>query len=190
MELEELKQKWNKLDEQLSQREVYNKRVLKEMLKGKNQTHYDRMRKQAIFNLFASLFIPAVVIPLLHTKGIFHDTSFYILEAVCMLGLLMVGIRLVFLSRFNIMNGVHEQLRALVNYKREYLYEIVIGLPLAFLGICLTLFFENASSPVGIFFVALGFTCGALCGWVGWKKHQQTVWEIESNLTELKEFES
>jgi len=90
MELEELKQKWNKFDEQLSKSEVYNRRMLQELLKGKNQTHYERMRKQALFNLFTTLFVPVVVIPLLHNKGIFHDTSFYLLEAVCLLGLLMV----------------------------------------------------------------------------------------------------
>lgn len=190
MELEELKQKWNKFDEQLSKNEVYNRRMLQELLKGKNQTHYDQLRKQAIFNLFTTLFIPAVVIPLLHNKGIFHDTSFCLLEAVCVLGLLMVGCRLILLSRFNVMRGVQDQLRALTNYKRGYIYETVIGLPLAFLGICLTLYFENATSPMGIFFVALGFICGLLCGWVGWKKHQQTMQEIESNLRELKEFES
>ena len=179
MELEELKKKWNKIDEQLSKSEVYNRRMLMELLKGKNQTHYDKLRKQAIFNLLATLFIPAVIIPMLHNKGIFHDTSFYILEAVCFLGLLMVGCRLILLSRFNVMNGVRAQLRALTNYKRGYIYETVIGLPLAFLGICLTLFFENTASPLGIFFVALGFGCGLICAWIGWKKHQQTMQEIE-----------
>ena len=188
MELEELKQKWNKFDEQLSKSEVYNRRLLQELLKGKNQTHYDRLRKQAIFNLFTTLFISVVVIPLLHNKGNFHDTSFYLLEAVCVLGLLMVSCRLVLLSRFNVMSGVQEQLHHLVNYKRCYVYETVIGLPLAFFGICLTLYFDNTTSSVGIFFVALGFICGLLCGWVGWKKHQQTMQEIESNLRELKEY--
>ena len=53
MELEELKQKWNKFDEQLSKSEVYNRRMLQELLKGKNQTHYDRLRKQAIFTRFS-----------------------------------------------------------------------------------------------------------------------------------------
>ena len=190
MELEELKQKWNKLDERLSQSEVYNRRMLQELLKGKNQTHYEKLRKQAIFNLLTTLFIPAVIIPLLHDKGIFHDNSFYMLEAVCMLGLLMVSIRLILLSRFNVMSGLKDQLRALVNYKRDYVYETVIGLPLAFLGICMTLYFEKATSPMGLFFVGLGFTAGVLCGWLGWKKHKQTMQEIESNLKELKEFES
>jgi|GEM_PF-5166690 len=54
--------------------------------------------------------------------------------------------------------------------------------------VSLTLYFENTTSPIGIFFVALGFICGLLCGWVGWKKHQQTMQEIESNLRELKEY--
>ena len=187
MELEELKQKWNKFDEKLANNEVYNRRMLQELLKGKKQTHYDQMRKQGIFNLMTNLFILAVIIPMLHMKGIFHDTSFYILESVCLLGLLMVGSRLILLSRFNVMSGVQAQLCALTNYKRFYIYESVIGLPLAFLGICLTVYFENATSPIGLFFVFLGFACGVLCGWIGWKKHQQTMQEIESNLEELKE---
>ena len=45
MELEELKQKWNKLDERLSKSEVYNERMLKEPLRGQNQTHYERLRR-------------------------------------------------------------------------------------------------------------------------------------------------
>ena len=189
MELEELKQKWNKLDEQLSKSEVYNRRMLKEMLKGKNQTRYDQLRRGALFNLFVSLLVPAVVVPLLYAKGIFHDTSFCLLEAVCVLGLLMVGGRLILLSRFNVMSGVQSQLRALTNYKRFYVYESVVGLPLAVLGICLTLYFENATSLTGLFFVALGVATGALCGWIGWKKHQQTMQEIGENLKELKDFE-
>ena len=190
MELEELKQKWNVLNERLSTSEVYNKRMLKEMLKGKNQTHYEQMCKQALYNFFTSLLIPVVVVPLLHVKGIFHETSFYLLEAVCVLGILMVGYRLILLSRFNVMSGVQEQMRHLVNYKRCYVYETVIGIPLAVLGIGLTLYFENATSPIGLFFVALGVAAGALSGWVGWQKHKQTMQEIESNLAELKEFDA
>ena len=84
------------------------------------------------------------------------------------------------------MSSVQEQLRHLVNYKRCYVYETLIGIPLALLGICLTLYFENATSPASLFFIALGIVAGALCGWTGWKKHKQTMLEIESNLKELK----
>ena len=38
MELQDLKQKWNMLDERLSKSEVYNKRALEEIIKGKNKT--------------------------------------------------------------------------------------------------------------------------------------------------------
>ena len=189
MELEELRQKWEKIDERLAKSEVYNRRMLQELLKGKNQTHYEQVRKQAVFNLFATLFILAVVVPLLYNKGIFRDISFYLLEAVCVLGTLMVGCRLLILSHFNVMSGVQEQLRHLVNYKRCYVYETLIGIPLALLGICLTLYFENATSSASLFFIALGIVAGALCGWTGWKKHKQTMLEIESNLKELKVIE-
>ena len=190
MDLQELKQKWNVLDERLSTSEVYNKRMLREMLQGKNQTHYDKLQRKAKFSFLYTLFIAAVLIPILHMQGIFHETSFYILEAVCLLGALMVGCRLLLLSRLNVMNGLQSQLRALVNYKRGYVYETVIGIPLAVFGICLTLYVEHATSPTGLFFVALGVMAGGVCGWMGWKKHQYTVQEIEKSLAELKEFDA
>lgn len=189
MDLQDLKQKWNVLDERLSTSEVYNKRMLREMLQGKNQTHYDKLQRQGKFNFLYTLFAAAVIVPILHMQGIFHETSFYILEAVCLLGALMVGCRLLLLSRLNVMDGLQSQLRALVNYKRGYVYETVIGIPLAVFGICLTLCVENATSPTGLFFVALGVMAGGVCAWQGWQKHKQTMQEIEKSLAELKEFE-
>lgn len=189
MDLQELKQKWNMLDERLTASEVYNKRMLSEILKGKNKTTYDQLRKEATFNLLATFFIATVIIPVLHLKGIFHNTSFYLLEAVCILGIIMVTYRLILLSRFNVMKAPQEQLHNLVNYKRYYIYEMVIGLPLAIIGICFTLFVENTASPIGLLFIALGIAAGAICGWIGWKKHHSTMIEIESNLAELNGYE-
>ena len=74
MELQDLKQKWNMLDERLSKSEVYNKRALEEIIKGKNKTTYEKLYKSAIFNFFYTLFIAAAIVPLLHIKGIVHDT--------------------------------------------------------------------------------------------------------------------
>ena len=69
MELQDLKQKWNMLDERLSKSEVYNKRALEEIIKGKNKTTYEKLYKSGIFNFFYTLFIAAVIVPLLHTTG-------------------------------------------------------------------------------------------------------------------------
>ena len=189
MELQDLKQKWNMLDERLSKSEVYNKRALEEIIKGKNKTTYEKLYKSGIFNFFYTLFIAAAIVPLLHVKGIVHDTSFYILEAVCLLGVVMVICRLAVLSRFNVMKTPAEQLSNLVNYKRCYVYETVIGIPLVILGICTTLYFEHTTSPLGIFFIILGLLAGASCCYFGWKKHKSTMAEIEHNLAELKNFE-
>ena len=51
MELEDLKQKWNMLDERLSKSEVYNKRALEEVIKGKNKTTYEKLQKQGTVRL-------------------------------------------------------------------------------------------------------------------------------------------
>ena len=188
MELQDLKQKWNLLDERLSTSEMYNKRALEEILKGKNMTTYEKLQKQGMFNFFGTLFAAAVP-SLLYSKGIFHNTSFCILEAFCLLGIVMVVCRLVVLSRFNVINTPAEQLRNLVNYKRCYIFESVIGAPVGAFGICATLYFEHTTSPLGLFFVGLGVLAGASCAYFGWKKHKNMMSEIEQNLADLKNFE-
>ena len=165
MELQDLKQKWNMLDERLSKSEVYNKRALEEIIKGKNKTTYEKLYKSGIFNFFYTLFIAAVIVPLLH---------------IC---------RMAVLSRFNVMKTPAEQLCNLVNYKRCYFYESVIGVPLGVFGICATVFYEHTASPLGLFFISLGVLAGASCAYFGWKKHKNTMVEIEHNLAELKNFE-
>lgn len=189
MELEELKQKWNSLDDKLSKSEVYNRRVLIETIRSKNQTIYEHFHKEALRNLFAVLIIAAGIIPLLHVKGIFHDASFYVLEAVCILGVFMVICRLVLLSHFNVMKTPVEQLRAISNYKRGYILENIIGSPLAVFGICTTVFLEHTASAFGYIFIVLGAVTGAVCAWTGWKKHQGAMQEIERNISELREME-
>ena len=115
MELEDLKQKWNMLDERLSKSEVYNKRALEEVIKSKNKTTYEKLQKQGMFNFFVTLSIASVILPLLYSMGIFRDTSFYILEMVCLLGVVMVACRLTVLYRFNVMKTPTEQLCNLIS---------------------------------------------------------------------------
>ena len=177
MELEDLKQKWNMLDERLSKSEVYNKRVLEEVIKGKNKTTYEKLQKQGMFNFFVTLSIASVILPLLYSMGIFRDTSFYILEIVCLLGVVMVACRLTVLYRFNVMKTPTEQL-----------CKSVVGVPLGVLGIFATDYFEHTTSSFGLFFDLLGVIAGVSCAYFGYLKHKTTILEISQNLTELKNF--
>lgn len=189
MELEELKQKWTALNEGLSRSEVYNKKVLTELVKGRTQTTYDKLRKGGYFNLIVTFGIAAVLVPLLRAKGIYgHESTFWILEAVCVLGLLMVICRQGILSRLNVTSDPAVQLHNVMIYKRFSVYGIVIGAPLAVLAIAATLFIENTSSPVGYVAIALGVISAAGASWFGWQKHKSTMQEIEQNMADLKEF--
>ena len=121
-------------------------------------------------------------------KGIYgHESTFWILEAVCVLGLLMVICRQGILSRLNVTSDPATQLHNVMIYKRFYVYEIVIGAPLAVLAIAATLFIENTSSPVGYVAIALGVISAAGASWFGWQKHKSTMQEIEQNMADLKE---
>ena len=66
---------------------------------------------------------------------------------VCLLGVVMAACRLTVLYRFNVMKTPTEQIRNLINYKRCYFFESVVGAPLCVLGICATLYFEHTTSP-------------------------------------------
>ncbi len=189
MDLEELKQKWNRIDEEMSKSEVYNRRVLIETIKSKTKTTFEQLQRGAIFNLFVTLLVATVVVPLCHMEGIYHNTDFYLLEAICVLGLLMVTCRLFILSHFNVMKSPVEQLHHLADYKRCYVYEVAIGLPLAIFGICVVLYLEHTATPLGLFFVGLVVFAGLVFGWFGWKKHKAMMQEIEHHLAELHEFE-
>ena len=50
-------------------------------------------------------------------------------------------------------------------------------------------YFEHTTSPLGLLFVSLGVLAGATCAYLGWKKHKNTMSEIEQNIAELKNFE-
>ena len=107
---------------------------------------------------------------------------------VCLLGVVMVACRLTVLYRFDVMKTPTEQLCNLINYKRCYFFESVVGASLGVLGICATLYFEHTTSPFGLFFVLLGVIAGASCAYFGYLKHKTTMLEIRQNLTELKNF--
>lgn len=187
MELDELKQKWNALDERLSKSEVYNQRMLQEMLKNKNKTAYSQLQGRGIYGLIVTLLVATVVLPLCNINGVLNMTELYILESICLLGIAMEIPRLVILSRFDVTKNPQEQLRNLVNYKRCYLYEVVIGGPLVCVGVLSTLFIKEATSSHGIIYVLCSLVAGGVCCWLGWKKHQSTAAEIKQNLDELNE---
>lgn len=191
MELAELKQKWNSLDEGLSRTEVYNKKVLMELIKGKTQTMYDRFRKSSVFGLFATAGIAVGLIPLHHSVGIYkHEATFWLLEAVCMMGLLMLVGRMVILSRFDILSSPTGQLRNLIRYKRCLFWDGVIGVSLAVAGIAGALLLEAWASLTGLTLVLLTALIAVFCAWFNWQKHKGMIREVEQSLGELKEFEA
>ena len=92
------------------------------------------------------------------------------------------------LFRSNVMKTPTEQLCNLINYKRCYFFESVVGVPLGVLGIFATDYFEHTTFSFGLFFDLLGVIAGVSCAYFGYLKHKTTMLEISQNLTELKNF--
>jgi len=190
MDLQELKQTWSALGQQLSQSEVYNRRILREMMTGRTRTTFENLRRGGVFNLVCALFFAAVIIPAMYSYGIGRcAASFYMLEAVCMLGVVMVLCRLRVLSRFDVAVPPVDLLQNVTDYKKCYVREMVLGMPVAVIAICVAVYVETGFAVGAMFFLVLGAVCGVACGYYGWLKHKGTMAEIERNLAELKELE-
>lgn len=188
MDLQELQKQWNMLDERLAQAEVYDKRMIKQMIADKTKSIFDSLYRNSCWNLATIFLIAVALLPWLWTQGIWrHDASFYILEGVCLLGLLMVLLRQGILARFDVTASVPKQLKNVADYKRFYVYEIIVGMPLAIFGIVASLYIEGAFNKA--YFIFPGFFAGMVTGYFGWMKHKKTMREIDQNLAELKDFE-
>lgn len=190
MDLQDLKQTWKAFGEQLSQSEIYNRRMLREMIEQKTRSTFEKLQRGAVFNLIVAVVFAAIILPLVHAKGGYQSQlSFWLTEALCGLCILMGGNRMRLLARFNVVAPPACLLKNVGDYKRWYIYEIVVGMPLVIIAVCLVLYIETGFSPVALFFAGLGFLTGLAFGYYGWLKHKGTMSEIERNMAELKELD-
>ena len=130
MELDELKTSWNALDKRLAETEIVNLRVVKEMIQQKTKSAYNGIVGQNLYSLAVTLLVAAVVFPFIYKNTSISFTSFVIVEAVLLIGLIPQIWKLLLLSRFDLDGKKTNELDSLVlRYKKfcsnESLWTIV-----------------------------------------------------------------
>ena len=201
MELDDLKTSWNALDKLLAETEIVNMRMVKEMVSQKTKSAFNGIVGHNLYNFVVSLVIMGFVFPyvLMHTP--ISTTSFAIVEAVMLIGLIPVVRKLLLLSQFNVDGkNVSELSRLVLKYKKachDDPYWTIIGVTLGFVGFYISELGFNTAVDYGFsnrLWVVVGLTLltFALAFVIGlWqrRRHAQQMQEIERGLEELKEFE-
>lgn len=202
MELDELKASWNALDKRLAESEIVNLRMVKEMIAQKTRSAFDHIWRFNIFNLIVCILIICIVFPYVYTNTPIMTTSFVIVEATMIIGLIPQIWKLTLLSNFDLEKKKCNQLSGLVlRYKKVCNHEKTWGIAL----VCLAMgafyiselgFNKNAGYVLGprlvlpLVLTLLTFAMGYMFAIWQRRRHAQQMEEIEQGLEELKEFEN
>ena len=201
MELEDLKTSWNALDKRLAETEIVNMRMIKEMVSQKTKSAFDGIVGHNLYNFVVSLVIIGFVFPYVWMHTPISITSFAIVEAVMLVGLIPVVRKLLLLSQFNVDGkNVSELSRLVLKYKKachDDPYWTITVVTLGFVGFYISELGFNTAVDYGFsnrVWVVVGLTLltFALAFVIGlWqrRRHAQQMQEIERGLEELKEFE-
>lgn len=203
MELDELKTSWNALDKRLAETEIVNLRVVKEMIQQKTKSAYNGIVGQNLYSLAVTLLVAAVVFPFVYKNTSISFTSFVIVEAVLLIGLIPQIWKLLLLSRFDLDGKKTNELDSLVlRYKKfcsnESLWTIVcVALAMVAFYAMEFGFKQHAAyvfslNNVLIFtgLTMLTFVLAFVVGLWQRRRHAQQMQEIERGLEELREFEN
>ncbi|MCR4854398.1 MAG: hypothetical protein K5893_12510 [Prevotella sp.] len=201
MELEELKNSWNKLDKRLAESEIVNIRLVKEMIMQKTKSAHDRIFGINLYNLVVAVLLACLVFPWIYINTPISDISFVIVEIGIVIGLIPEIIKLNLLSEFDIEGMKCNQLSRLVlSYKQACIHEkywVIAVVPLTMIAFYVSeiVYNEKVNYEFGI---KLLITLGAalltltLAYFIAqWQRsrHAQQLKEIQQGLEELKEFE-
>lgn len=191
MTLDELKKGWGVLNERLSQNEVVNQRIIKEMILRKTNSAYDAIYQTNKWGLIATFFIGALMLPLAKTFGMpIYRETFIALETFILLGFLYEGYMFHVLSRFNLHTmKVDEMMHSILKYKKMYIENQRYG-KLAILLIVLICMGLQRAFTLPVIVATILFTLVSIfMMYVQDKRHRQHLQEIEKGLEELKDFE-
>ncbi len=201
MELEELKNSWNKLDKRLAENEIVNIRLVKEMITQKTKSAHDRIFGINLYNMIVAVVMAFLVFPWIYMNTPISATSFVIVEVGIVIGLIPEIIKLNLLTEFDIEGMKCNQLSKLVlRYKQACInekYWVTAVVPLTMIAFYISeiVYNEKVSYEFGFkLLIVLGaalltFTLAYFVAQWQQSRHAQQIKEIQQGLEELKEFE-
>lgn len=144
MELEELKMKWNEMDNRLAKLETVNKQILKELLKQKVSDNFRQIHQRSSIALGAGALVMVVMIPFILALEPFSVASKYTIVGFMLIGFAFFLYRLSLLSHLRITEPTSVLLKYTLLERRAFLIDKYVGLPTILLLYVLVLCFESS----------------------------------------------
>jgi len=201
MELDELKAGWDVLNNRLSQSEIVNLRIVREMIAQKTRTAFDGVCRHNYYNLIVCVLMICAVFPYIYLNTPIRAFSFVVVEAAMVIGLVPLIQKLSLLSQFDLNGKRSKELLGLVLRYKKVCHQEAIWV-IAEVAVAMIVFYVSELMfndqvhyafgikvllPLGL--TLLTFTLGYLLALWMRRRHALQLKEIEQGLEELKEFE-
>lgn len=200
MELEKLKSRWNTMNQAMSDAEIINMRVVKELISHKTRSAYDSIVMQNVQNIVVNLLILFVVFPYVWMNTPISKTSFAIVEVSLTIGLIPLIWKQCILAKINVTDKKCNELSKLVlQYKKICAHETFATILQACLTmvlfyvseLCFNEYYTYEISAKILIVVGLTIITLLTAFFIGlWqrRRHDELMKEIEDGLEDLREF--
>lgn len=194
MELEELKNKWNTLDERLKGQNQTNESALQQLIRKQNKSIWDKLIS---FEFRHILFLFILCIFIFSNREVFemqnHGTDMlvitYILQIVAFLNR---GSKIIFLRRHDISReSIVKTLKTITIYKRwvqiEYMAATIVTSNVVML---MLYWFTAENTTLRYLFICILLICIGFIAWSVFYVYGKNIREIQQNLKDLEESEN
>lgn len=197
MELEELKLRWNELDNRLSTIETLNQKAIHEAMKAKTTSTLTKLQTKAWLGPIIGLFVVGIVMGTLtndpEVKEILNPNSLLMMWIFFLAMLIYAFIEASMTSRINLCAPITQIMKRVATYKKAKTYSRLAFMPITVVLCALFIFFESGwiiergrVLPVAIFFIV--YCVITFYAYKKQKKEDETLLnDLESNLKELDE---
>ena len=197
MELEELKNAWVALNEQLKKNEMLNKQLVQEMLCNKSNKSLNKLMNTEFFSMLTLLVVPLCIglYNQPHFENILSAKILFIVAIItCILSAIWNCYKILkYLRNINFSKSIGDNMYYINKYniifKKEKTVSYFIMIPVVSLLTILSYYELKATFSLWIFlFVALTIAIAIGC-WMNKKIYDANIQSIKKSLEELKELE-
>lgn len=186
MELEDLKNCWKDMSERLDQKEILEKRLLKETITNRARSVVDKAQAQSYRTMVVTMLIAFGLLPFLCYKGIMTLTSVVVLDAFLLLAQGFTLYIRSYVTTIDLSKPVKDMSTRILRYKKLNKTNNFVQ-PVIALAIVISYYLiNNASFAVYLLFLA-SLLIMAYPVYLQWKKHNADIEQLEGDIKALEE---
>lgn len=186
MELEELKNSWKEMSERLDQKEILEKKLIRETITSRVHNIMDKNQEQSNRTTILYLLIAFGLMPFLYYKGVMSLASIIVIDAFVLAAL---GISLYirsFVTHIDLSKPVKDMSRRILCYKKMNKMNNYVQCVLAF-GIVISYYLINNASMIVYLLFLVTLLIMAYPGYLQWKRHNMDIAQLEDDIKKLEE---